>query len=74
MTEEREHVPWFLVPFWAIWKLVVGIIAVTGRLVGAILGLALMIVGLVLCVTVVGLPVGIPLMLFGFMLTLRSLF
>ncbi len=74
MSENSRRVPWFLLPFWAIWKLVIGIIALTGRLVGAILGLVLMIVGVVVSLTVVGAIVGVPLILFGFMLLLRSLF
>lgn len=70
----HHHVPILLWPFWLIWKLVVGIIELTGRLVGAILGLVLMIVGLVVSLTVVGLVIGVPLILFGFMLICRSLF
>ena len=71
---EKKPVPWYLWPFWAIWKLVVGIIAFTGRIVGAVLGLVLMIVGVVLSLTIVGLIVGVPLLIFGFMLVIRSLF
>ncbi len=64
MTEnKKKHVPWFLYPFWLIW-----------RLVGAVLGLVLMIVGVVVSLTVVGAVVGIPLVIFGFMLIVRSLF
>ena len=74
MTEHRKHVPWFLYPFWLIWRLVVWIIEATGRLVGAILGLVLMIVGVVVSLTVVGLIVGVPLFIFGVMLVSRSLF
>ena len=61
-------------PFVALWKLLAGILNLTGRLVGAILGIVLMVVGLVLTVTVVGAIVGIPLIVFGFMLMVRSLF
>lgn len=74
MTEHRKHVPWILYPFWLVWRLVVWIIEATGRLVGAILGLVLMIVGVVVSLTVVGLIVGIPLFIFGVMLVSRSLF
>ena len=75
MTEHsKNRVHWLLYPFWLIWRLVIWIIEVTGRLVGAILGLVLMIVGVVLTITVVGAIVGIPLIIFGFMLTIRSLF
>ena len=70
----HHHVPWFLWPFWLIWRLIVLVIEFTGRLVGAILGLVLMIAGFVVSLTVIGLIVGIPLMIFGFLLLLRSLF
>ena len=73
MTTER-NVPWILWPFWAIWRLVMFIIELTGRLVSAILGLVLMITGTILTFTVVGALVGVPLILFGLMLVLRSLF
>lgn len=74
MSENNKHVHWLLYPFWLIWRLVIWIIEATGRLVGAILGLVLMIVGVVLTITVVGAIVGIPLIIFGFMLTVRSIF
>jgi hypothetical protein len=74
MSENNKRVHWLLYPFWLIWRLVIWIIEATGRLVGAILGLVLMIVGVVLTITVVGAIVGIPLIIFGFMLTVRSIF
>jgi len=75
MTQHnKKRVHWLLYPFWLIWRLVVWIIEATGRLIGAILGLVLMIVGVILTVTLVGALVGIPLIIFGFMLIVRSLF
>jgi len=71
---DKKRIPWLLYPFWLIWRLVVWIIAATGRLIGAILGLVLMIVGVVLTLTVIGAIIGIPLIVFGFMLVIRSLF
>jgi hypothetical protein len=73
MTETKK-VPWLLWPFWLIWKLVVGIIEFTGRILGAVIGLVLMIVGVVVSLTIVGLVVGVPLLIFGFLLVVRSLF
>ncbi len=61
-------------PFVALWKLLAGIIEVTGRLVAALVGLVLMIVGLVLTLTIVGAVVGIPLIIFGFLLVIRGFF
>jgi hypothetical protein len=77
MTHEKKaikRVPWFLWPFWAIWKLVVGIVAATGRLVAVILGLVFLIVGIVLTVTIVGAIVGVPFIIFGLLLMVRGLF
>lgn len=71
---ETTKVPLLLWPFWAIWRLVLVVFQLTGRLVGAVLGLVLVIAGAVLTVTVVGAIIGIPLIIFGFMLALRSLF
>jgi hypothetical protein len=45
-----------------------------GRLIAAILGLVFMIVGGVLCLTIIGAIVGIPLALFGFTLMIRGFF
>lgn len=71
---KQDKTSWILWPFVALWKLVAGIIEVTGRLVAAILGLVLMIVGVILTVTVIGAVVGIPLIIFGFLLVIRGFF
>ncbi len=74
MTKEPQGTPWILWPFVALWKLVAGIIKLTGRLVAAIVGVVLMIAGVALSLTVIGAIVGVPLLIFGFMLTVRGLF
>jgi uncharacterized membrane protein HdeD (DUF308 family) len=74
MSENKKRVPWYLYPFWLVWVLVSRILALTGRLVGAILGLVLMIVGLVVSLTVIGALIGVPLIIFGFTLMIRSFF
>lgn len=56
-----------------LWDLLAFILSLTGRLVAAVLGLALMIVGIILTVTLVAAPVGIPLIVLGFLLMLRSI-
>lgn len=61
-------------PFVALWKLLAGIIEVTGRLVAALVGLVLMIVGLVLTLTIIGAVIGLPLIIFGFLLMIRGFF
>jgi hypothetical protein len=70
----KKKVAWFLWPFWALWKLIEGIVLATGRLVAVILGLVFLIVGVVLTVTVVGAIVGIPFIIFGLLLMVRGLF
>jgi hypothetical protein len=74
MSKKREKIPWFLWPFVALWDLLALILNLTGRLVAAILGLVLMIVGIILTVTLIAAPVGIPLIILGFLLMLRSIF
>jgi len=74
MSEENRRIHWLLWPFVAIWRLVAGIVELTGRLVAVILGAAFMIVGAIISVTVIGAVVGIPLGILGFMMVLRGLF
>jgi len=74
MDENKRKTHWLLWPFVALWKLVAGIVTLTGRLVAAILGLVLLIVGVVVSLTIVGAIVGVPLAIFGFLLILRGLF
>ncbi len=69
----KRRVPWYLWPFVAIWDLVIGVVVLTGRLVAAVLGLVLLLVGGLLTATVVGAIVGIPIAIFGFLLIVRSL-
>jgi hypothetical protein len=72
--KQEKKTPWFLWPFVALWDLLAFILSLTGRLVAAVLGLVLMIVGIVLTVTLIAAPVGIPLIILGFLLMLRSIF
>jgi len=74
MAGEHKDTPWYLWPFVALWELLAGIIKLTGRLVAAVLGLVLMIVGVILTLTVIGAIVGIPLLIFGFLLVVRGFF
>jgi hypothetical protein len=74
MTETKQSIPWYAWPFVALWKLIAGIVALTGRLVAVVLGLVLMLAGILVSLTVVGAIVGIPLGIVGFLLVLRGLF
>ena len=71
---EKKTVPWFLWPFVALWKLVAFILQLTGRVVGVVLGLALVIAGILVSLTVVGAIVGIPLAIVGLLLIIRGIF
>jgi hypothetical protein len=70
----KKRVPWYLWPFWALWRLVTLILAGTGRLVAVILGLVFILVGFILTATFIGAIVGIPFIIFGLLLVIRGLF
>ena len=75
MTDTRaKRTPWFLWPFYAFWRFLTFVLSATGRLVLAVLGIVLMVVGLLITLTVVGAPIGIPLAILGFLLLLRAFF
>jgi hypothetical protein len=74
MTKDRKRTPWLLWPFVALWNLITWILSLTGRLIAAVLGLVFTIVGAILTVTVIGAVIGIPLIVFGLMLMIRSIF
>lgn len=73
-THAKQHIPWYLWPFAAIWKLLAVIVELTGRLVAMILGIVLMIVGGLVSLTIVGAIVGIPLAIVGLLLFLKGIF
>jgi Family of unknown function (DUF5362) len=70
----KQHIPWYLWPFAAIWKLLAVIVELTGRLVAMVLGIVLMIVGALISLTIVGAIVGIPLAIVGLLLFLKGIF
>jgi hypothetical protein len=74
MANQTRNTPWILWPFVAIWDLLTGILKLTGRVIAALIGVALMIAGIALSLTIIGAIVGIPLIIIGFMLTVRGLF
>lgn len=73
-SARRNRVPWFLWPFWAVWRLVEFILQLTGRLVAVIIGLVLMVAGALVTLTVIGAIIGIPLFIIGLLLVFRGLF
>jgi hypothetical protein len=74
MNNSNKDIPLLLWPFYAVWRLLTLILAVTGRIICAFLGLALMAAGVAITLSVVAAPIGIPLIVFGFLLLIRALF
>ena len=75
MTNRSEkRVPFLLWPFKALWDLLTFILRLTGRLVAALIGLGIAIVGFILTILVISAPIGIPMMVFGFLLMVRGIF
>mgnify|MGYP001024348622 FL=1 len=74
MKKDRKRIPWFLFPFWLIWRLVTGIVEFTGRIIAIGLGFVLMVVGILVSATIVGLIVGVPMIFIGILLVLRGIF
>ena len=73
-TAAERETPLLLWPFVALWGLVGFVLRTVGRILCAVLGLALMAAGVALTLTVVGAIIGIPLAAFGLMLLVRALF
>jgi hypothetical protein len=74
MKGTDRRVAWYLWPFHALWRLLGSILELTGRVVGVVLGLVLLILGIVISLTVVGAVVGAPLAILGLLLVVRGLF
>lgn len=67
-------IPILLWPFYAVWRVLGFVLNLAGRLLCSIFGLLLMVAGVVITMSIVGAPVGIPLAALGFLLLIRSLF
>lgn len=74
IEKQDKKYPWFLLPFVALWDFLALILNFTGRMLAGISGFVLMIVGIILTITLIASPVGIPLIIIGFLLMLRSIF
>jgi len=73
-TQTKKHIPWYLWPFAALWKLLAVIVEMTGRFVAMVLGVIFIIVGVIVSLTIIGAIVGIPLAIIGLLLLLRGIF
>ncbi|HTY10244.1 MAG TPA: hypothetical protein VMF88_04130 [Bacteroidota bacterium] len=74
MNAQHKKTPLLLLPFALLWSLFSFVMRLTGRIIAAVAGLAFMVIGITLSVTMVAAPIGIPLAIFGFLLLLRSIF
>ena len=72
--ETKRKVPLLLWPFYAMMQLVIWVLKVTGRLLGFLLGMAMIVVGIALSATVIGAILGVPLVILGGMLAFKSIF
>ncbi len=73
-TQTKKHIPWYLWPFAALWKLLAVIVEMTGRFVAMVLGVVFIIVGVIISLTIIGAIVGVPLAIIGLLLLLRGMF
>jgi hypothetical protein len=69
-----RDVPILLWPFYAIWRLLTFVVEMVGRLICALIGLALMAAGTAITITVLAAPIGIPIAAVGFLLLVRAVF
>ena len=73
-TQTKKHIPWYLWPFAALWKLLAVIVELTGRFVAMVLGIVFIVVGVIVSLTIIGAIVGVPLAIIGLLLLLRGIF
>lgn len=69
-----RDVPILLWPFYAIWRLLTFVVEMVGRLLCALIGIALMAAGTAITITVLAAPIGIPIAAIGFLLLVRAIF
>ena len=75
MIERRDRrISPLLWPFYAVWRFLGLVLELTGRLLCAVLGLALLAAGSAMVLTLVAAPLGVPIAALGFLLLVRALF
>jgi hypothetical protein len=62
-----------LAPFRWAWRLLTALLGIVGRLLLGLTGVGLIVVGVMLCLSVIGAVVGVPLIVVGAALVLRAL-
>lgn len=61
-------------PFTLLWWLVGIVFILAGKLVTAGIGLIVLLIGLALCITLIGLPLGVIFTIFGALLMIKGIF
>ncbi len=74
MKQKTRKVPALLYPFVGLWRFFAKLVELMGRAMAALLGLLVMIIGVLLTTTLIGAVIGIPLVIFGFLLVVRAFF
>jgi hypothetical protein len=74
MNNSYRNTPWIFWPVRLLFELIEVILKGTGRLVAAVIGFTILIVGVVLTMTILAAPIGIPMIVFGFLLMVRGIF
>ena len=70
----RSSAPWIFWPVAALWDLIAALLRLTGRVVGFAVGLVLLVLGGLLTITVVLAPIGVPVLIVGFLMMIRAVF
>ena len=73
MARAKRKTPWFLTPFKAVWNFFAYLVSLVGRLTAIGVGLALMALGVIASLTIIGAIVGVPIFAFGALLVIRGL-
>ena len=74
MDSQRRKTSMLFFPFVIVWALFSFLMKLTGRVLAAIIGFVFIGFGIILIVTLFAAPIGIPLLIFGILLMLRSVF
>jgi hypothetical protein len=71
---DENSVPLLLWPFYAIWRFATFVLKLVGRLLCAVMGIAMMFAGVAVTMSIVAAPIGVPIVALGFLLLIRALF
>ena len=68
------RIPWYWLPVMGLWRIVSWLAERLGIVRSLLIGLGLMLLGLVFCLTFVGILIGVPTLVFGVFLVARALY